>query len=235
MINNKNVERQGTTFCIFCFRSFRDFKAHYCKNQQKCYHCFRFYSKTEYSDETCSSNVCLEQQTSCLNCEKISRNTRCTQLHEFIGSKYCKLVRICNLCEKVYRTNHKCFQRMCYHCYKFHEKTDFCPLNTSTIKRRDAINILGVKSDQFLLITTLQRNKLHNARYMFYFDLKANTCSTIEYNLLSGNVIQLESNSCYIQTFDELCMYLKLDANLFYSFFLDVQMFEYFQDTIRKI
>ena len=234
VIGNKNIERKGTTFCLFCFRSYKNFKAHHCKTQQKCYHCFRYFRKTSYSNDTCSNIIKPNEQVGCLDCQKISRNESCTRTHIKNGSRFCRIVKTCKLCNAVYRSKHQCLKRICHFCFNFHQKSDFCPLIPTRQIRCERIQLMGLKSENCLLLTTFQRSKCVFLRYLYFVNLSQNACDIFEFNTDIKTLTLLNSMECYAKTFDELCLYLNLDSSIQYWFFVDAELFEYFQDLISE-
>ena len=53
--------------------------------------------KTIYSNDTCPDIIEPNEQISCLECQKISRNESCARTHIKNGLRFCKIVKRCNM------------------------------------------------------------------------------------------------------------------------------------------
>ena len=103
LLSNHGLEANNKTFCVYCLKSYKNIKQHFCK-RMKCPLCFRFNFENEYDNSFCSSNQ-KDVLIQCKNCEKISTNQECADIHGRLKPSDCKLVKICKKCGQYFRLN----------------------------------------------------------------------------------------------------------------------------------
>ena len=240
VFNNINLEKEKTTFCDYCNKSFAKIKSHKCK-RDKCEHCYNFTKRlnNENKEIICQSKVIKNVNYRCGHCNKTMYNSACMKRHLLLSRFDCKRTMFCNQCNTLYlqRFDHKCGHYFCKKCLSNHELRYFCSTSISIPKRKikEYIFFMDIKYNGIVIyfISISQFDDKTKLKTLYYFYKDSTFYKKVIINIDTLNVVKSEKIKCNIKL-DILEIIQLLDIiNLKPKFIIDQKHLEYLINNIN--
>lgn len=240
VFNNINLEKEKTTFCDYCNKSFAKIKSHKCK-RNKCEHCFKFTKMlTNGNNEIiCQNKVIKNDNYTCDHCNKTMYNSACIKRHLLLSRVDCKSKMFCDKCNTLYlqKCDHTCGRYFCKKCLSNHENRYFCSTSISIPKRKikESIFCMDIQYNGTVIycMCISQFNEKTQLQTLYYFYTNSTFYKKVIINIETLNVIKSEKIECNIKL-DIVEIIQCLDIiNLKPKFIIDQKHLEYLINHIN--